>query len=194
MTKQDILELEERAEGGEPAAELALDYIGRAPRMREQAEACKAKTKQLRKLRREMYRADFERLVAPVIERLRSMGNRLARAATEALKRAAGLKAFRVVPNAPLRERFLSLEKRGLVCATSVAKRAGLGKNVGGEFKPDSSWVQRLLGLREPAASTKRLKDGTPVTYRQAIATTIDYDLGVRLADALTMPYTEAGV
>jgi hypothetical protein len=87
------------------------------------------------------------------------------------------------VPNEPLRERFLELQKLGRVTAVSVA--AALDwygtKNVGGQVKrvPDSTRVLKRLGLTP--------QDGK-------YATTVRYETAVAIAQALGMEPYEAGV
>ena len=98
------------------------------------------------------------------------------------------LEACEIVPNAPLRKRFLELNRTEGLSLHDVCMQVGFVKHP--KNRPpvgDTSYLQRLLGLR---ADTRGPRDRSVPTPRE----TIKYELAVRLAEVLEMDPHEAGV
>ena len=97
------------------------------------------------------------------------------------------IERMEIVSNAPFREFYLNVA-RHRDCPTTIAARAGLfhgGKAADGSKTGDASYFLRLLGLKESSSGR-----GYPPYFREWIS----YELGVKLADAMSLDYTVAGV
>ncbi len=89
------------------------------------------------------------------------------------------------VPVEPFQERFLELERRGLISRTEIAKRLGWVRRPPAYMRtrghiepiPDTGRVSRVLGL----------KAGAP---QRSVA----YEIGVRLCDVLQLDPVDCGV
>lgn len=103
------------------------------------------------------------------------------------------------VSNAPLRERFLYLEKRGVMTASILAGRLGWfvmvpggGRSNGKRYAAgDMSRVRRTLGI---APESDRCAGGGRGRPRGGLRQAIRYELAVQIAFALGMDPHEAGV
>lgn len=90
------------------------------------------------------------------------------------------------VPNAPLRERFLTLYEAGALTLSSLCERAGIMRVQRDRDRrtPDTSYALRALGLIPQGGGRGGAR----------LRTHVPYELAVRLADALGMDPHEAGV
>ena len=92
-----------------------------------------------------------------------------------------------IISNAPFREYYLEVVQHRDT-PTAIAERAGLfhgGKAADGSKTGDASYFLRLLGLKESSSGR-----GYPPYLREWIS----YEIGVKLADAMSLDYTLAGV
>lgn len=102
-------------------------------------------------------------------------------------RRQAAIDRMEIVPNAPFRKYYLEVVQHRDT-PTAIAGRAGFyhgAKAKDGTLIGDSTYFLRLLGLK--ACSSGR---GYPPYYREFIS----YEIGVKLADAMGLDYTIAGV
>lgn len=88
-----------------------------------------------------------------------------------------------LVTVAPLRMRFLQLERRYGTTSADIARELGWTRKKNGRAQLDSPRVRRALGL------TDRTRQGARVAQEY-----VSYDQAVRLARALDMDPFEAGV
>jgi len=88
------------------------------------------------------------------------------------------------VPNEPLREKFVALQKRGEITAGELATRLGWMRSDTGA--PDSTRVRRALGLKECLVRGGESK--------KVLQESLRYETAVLFAEALHMDPHEAGV
>lgn len=95
-------------------------------------------------------------------------------------KRVPGNRVRDPIPVAPLRDKVSELMAEGLTIS-DVARQLGWVNGT----QPDTSRLQRRLGLKPDSKNIKTLKDGTRKTYSQEPHGFINYDRAVELCRAL---------
>lgn len=86
------------------------------------------------------------------------------------------------IPVGPIRDEYLRRKEAGELTPYEVATNAGVGRTKNGRWQPDTSWVERRLGLRSESRQRKNGK-----MYQARPHDLINHDIAVRIVRAMGM-------